>query len=490
MKSAWIANLSLHAKIRAIVLIVSGAALLGGFAALLAFQTLSSWTTIASRYETMAAVIGDQTSAALEFGQPEAAELVLASLRAETHVMAAAVYDARGTLFARYLRPGEQDTLKTPPAEPGRQRSERGELLVFQPIQSGGERIGTFYLRSDMEQVRQWVRINVVIMGLILLAVGALIPLLSGWLGRSVSAPVAELASVVQAVSAERDYSVRAQKRGDDEVGRLIDGFNDMLSQIQARDSAIARAQEVLEQRVQERTAELEASNKELETFSYSVSHDLRAPLRAMDGFSQVLLETRAAELDDEAKHYLQRIRLASQRMAELIDGLLDLARISRSSFERDRVDLAVLAAEIVRELRARDPEREVELAIAPTLPAHADPRLVRAALSNLLENAWKYTRRRAHARIELGASQQGGETVYFVRDDGAGFDMAYTRKLFGVFPRLHSEREFEGTGIGLATVQRIVQRHGGRIWAEAAVDKGATFFFTLGPAEKRSLSA
>jgi light-regulated signal transduction histidine kinase (bacteriophytochrome) len=245
-----------------------------------------------------------------------------------------------------------------------------------------------------------------------------------------------------------------------------------------------------LNQELQLRMAELETSNKELETFSYSVSHDLRAPLRALDGFSQVLLDTRADKLDDEAKHYLQRIRLASQRMAQLIDGLLDLARISRSNMRRDDIDLSALAAEIARDLQARDPSRAVELVIAPALHASADLRLVQAALANLLENAWKYTRHRAHARVEVGATEQHGETVYFVRDNGAGFDMAYARKLFGVFQRLHSEREFEGTGIGLATVQRIVQRHGGQIWAEAAVDQGATFFFTLNAAAERSLQA
>ena len=235
-----------------------------------------------------------------------------------------------------------------------------------------------------------------------------------------------------------------------------------------------------LEQRVVERTAQLEAANKELEAFSYSVSHDLRAPLRSIDGFSQALIEDYADKLDATGQDYLRRIRAACTRMGQLIDDLLNLSRLTRSDMCRKQVDLSALAEEVVIWLQKLQPERQVEIAIAPGLVAHGDQRLLRVALENLLENAWKFTAKRPRARIEFGATQLDGATVYFVRDNGAGFDMAYADKLFGVFQRLHTTAEFEGTGIGLATVQRIVTRHGGRVWAEGAVDQGATFYFTL----------
>jgi len=235
-----------------------------------------------------------------------------------------------------------------------------------------------------------------------------------------------------------------------------------------------------LEQRVIERTAQLDAANKELEAFSYSVSHDLRAPLRGIDGFSQALLEDYAGKLDDQGRGYLQRVRAASQRMAELIDDMLHLSRVTRAPMRRESVDLSALAASIAEELRRAQPERTVETVIQPGLAAEADARLLRVLLTNLLSNAWKFTAKQERARIEFGATRENGRPVYFVRDNGAGFDMQYAHKLFGAFQRLHAMDEFPGTGIGLATVQRIAHRHGGQVWAEAAVNHGAAFYFTL----------
>ena len=236
-----------------------------------------------------------------------------------------------------------------------------------------------------------------------------------------------------------------------------------------------------LEARVHERTAELETANRELEAFSYSVSHDLRAPLRAIDGFSQVLLEDYGANLDAEGLGYLERVRKAVQRMGHLIDDLLQLARVSRAEIHPAPVDLTRLAPEIIAELRETTPRREVAVSIAPGLSARGDPRLLQVVLANLIGNAWKYTGKTDYARIELGAARQDGETVYYVRDNGVGFDMQYAGKLFGAFQRMHNEHEFPGTGVGLATVARIIRRHGGRVWAESEPGKGATFFFTVG---------
>ena len=237
---------------------------------------------------------------------------------------------------------------------------------------------------------------------------------------------------------------------------------------------------ETLEQRVLERTMELEAVNKELESFSYSISHDLRAPLRHIDGFSQALLEDYSGNLDDQGKAYLDHVRGASQEMGRLIDDVLQLARVTRSDMHREPVDLSELARSVVTELEKGDKGRNVSIQIDDALLTHGDKRLLRILLVNLLGNAWKFTSKRDGAEIEFRQEEKDGQTVYFVRDNGVGFDMTFVGKLFGAFQRLHSVEEFEGTGIGLATVARVVNRHGGRVWAQGTVDKGATFYFTL----------
>lgn len=242
------------------------------------------------------------------------------------------------------------------------------------------------------------------------------------------------------------------------------------------------RLNESLEQRVIERTAQLEAANKELEAFSYSVSHDLRAPLRHINGFSQALLEDHADQLDDTGKQYLNEVRNASQEMAQLIDDVLRLARVTRSELKLEAVSLSELAIDLIAQYRKREPRRSVDVVIENGLAARGDKLLLKVMLDNLLGNAWKFTSQRELAEIHFGQQDENG--VFFVKDNGSGFDMAYSDKLFGAFQRLHGNDEFEGTGIGLATVQRVINRHAGRVWAEAEVGKGATLFFTLPPAD------
>ena len=232
-----------------------------------------------------------------------------------------------------------------------------------------------------------------------------------------------------------------------------------------------------------------EAASAELEAFSYSVAHDLRAPLRAIDGYSEALLDDYADKLDDEGQRHLRSVRKAAQRMADLIDDLLTLSRTSRAELRRERADLTALARASVDRLRRIDPTRAVDVIVEEGLTALADPRLVAVALDNLVGNAWKFTSKKPQARIEIGKTQEqrtGGAATFFVRDDGVGFDMAYVEKLFNPFHRLHAPAEYEGTGIGLATVHRIVRRHGGRTWAEGAVHAGATIYFTLEADEER----
>jgi two-component system NtrC family sensor kinase len=271
---------------------------------------------------------------------------------------------------------------------------------------------------------------------------------------------------------------VRAQlrrKQFEDENRRIREQL--LNNEIEATE---ARAAKELAETRAELLADLKVKNQELESFSYSVSHDLRAPLRSIDGFSQALMEDHADQLSHEALEKLQRVRTASQRMSQLIDDLLKLSRLTRSEMHRTNFDLSAVAKSVAQNLQDADPQRRVDVTIASDVKVHADEGLMRIVLENLLGNAWKFTSKIENPRVEFGTRVNEGATVYFVRDNGAGFDMAYKEKLFGAFQRLHGPKDFPGTGIGLATVNRIVSRHGGHITADAAIGKGATFSFTL----------
>ena len=264
------------------------------------------------------------------------------------------------------------------------------------------------------------------------------------------------------------------------ENARLFEKLNIELKERKKAEKEVQQLNQELEQRVIERTTQLEATNKELESFSYSVSHDLRAPLRSIDGFSYALLEDYYEQLDEKGKNYLNRVREAAQRMAQLIDDLLNLARVTRASMNPGRVDLSAIAKLICDELMEDDKQRSAEFIITPDMVDRADSTLMKIVLQNLLDNAWKFSSKRAETRIEFGMLDKHGIRTYFIRDNGAGFNMKYADKLFSPFQRLHQSTEFPGTGIGLATIQRIIQRHKGKVWAEGEVDKGATIYFTL----------
>lgn len=259
-----------------------------------------------------------------------------------------------------------------------------------------------------------------------------------------------------------------------------LEGFITDITESKHMEAELQKYREHLENEVKKRTHELLAANKELESFSYSVSHDLRAPLRAIDGFSKALLDDYNDKLDAEGKDFLNRIRGASQKMAALIDDMLKLSRLTIEEMKYVSIDLSEMADRIINDLKLYEQNRTVEFINAPGLFVNGDPQLIHAAMENLLGNAWKFTSREKNAIIEFGVEVIGNEKIFFIRDNGAGFDTAYSDKLFGAFQRLHTVSEFPGTGIGLAIVQRVINRHGGRIWAESIVDKGTTFYFTI----------
>lgn len=326
-----------------------------------------------------------------------------------------------------------------------------------------------------LAQAKRFLR-RMTIIGLVLLVLGLSIAV---GLSYRITRPLDSLTKAAVDIS-NGNYARLVSVHSQDELGVLAQTFNTMAAKVQ-------NAQHELEMKVHDRTLQLQAANKELEAFSYSVSHDLRAPLRHINGFSQALLEDYADQLDDVGKGYLREVRGASQEMAQLIDDLLQLARVTRSDLRREPVNLSHIAEEVIAELQKSTVERAVTVKIEAGLMAQGDTHLLRVVLSNLLGNAWKFTSKREQAEIIFGREGEAGEPTYFVRDNGAGFEMAYVNKLFGAFQRLHSAGDFEGTGIGLATVQRVIHRHGGRVWAEGRVNHGATFYFTLPNSRKES---
>jgi len=481
-------------KLTAILLLISCLVLLLTAAAFVTYQIIRFRQGTVTNLATLGRVIAANSTASLAFANEADATEVLSALRALPQVVAAALYDKEGRLFARYPADLPRDGVPARPGDDGF-RFEPGHVIGFEPVAEGGNpRLGTLYIKSDLRAMWRALRLSAAIaagaMAVSLLAAYFVAGLLQGW----ISQPILALADTARAVSARQDYSVRAPQLGADELGALTGAFNQMLGHIEDQDRELRRHATDLEQRVAERTQELEerhealrrqaaellAANQELDAFAYSVSHDLRAPLRSIDGFSQVLLEDFAEQLGEAGRDSLRRVRAASQRMAALIDDLLKLARVTRVEMRTTTVDVSGMARDIAAELQRTDSARHVEFAIAPGLQARADAPLIRVVLENLLRNSWKYTAKKPQAHIEFGSVDANGGRAFMVRDDGAGFDMKYMDKLFGVFQRLHSTAEFEGTGVGLATVRRIITRHGGQIWAEAAVDQGATFYFTL----------
>jgi signal transduction histidine kinase len=481
-------------KLTAILLLISGLVLSLTSAAFVTYQVVTFRQAIRKNLATRSRILAANSTAALAFANERDAAEILDALKYDAHMAAGALYDQGGRVFATY--PARPAAGLIPPApQPDGYRFEGGRLVGFTPVAQGGnQRLGTLYLASDTKDVSDALRLSgiiaLVVLAIALLAAYALAATLQG----RISEPILALVNTATAVATRQDYFARAPKFGEDELGQLTDAFNQMLGRLEEQKKELQQHTVRLEQRVAERTEELEhrnealrrnaaellAANTELDAFAYSVSHDLRAPLRSIDGFSQVVLEDYAPQLGDAGRDALQRVRAASQRMAALIDDLLKLARVTRAEMRTERVDLSGIAQEIVLDIQRATPDREVEFAIAPGLEAEGDSRLLRVVLDNLLRNGWKYSAKQPKPRVEFTAVDQNGDRVFVVRDNGAGFDMRYADKLFGVFQRLHSASEFEGTGVGLATVRRIVNRHGGRIWAEGVVDQGATFYFTL----------
>jgi signal transduction histidine kinase len=469
---------SISTRLTMMNMLVSGVALLLACAGFFAYDQITFRQTMIRTLSAQAEIIGSNSVSAILFNDPQAARSTLSALRNSQHISSAGIFTREGRTLAQYSRESGDEVLAVPALPPNQIEAYRfgaTHVVLVREILSEGKPIGYVYIRASLEELDQRLRRYALIAVAVLLISLVSAILVSSAFRKSVAQPIIELANTAQEISRNKNYDIRVHPPAEaNELAVLVDSFNEMLGELR-------KSHEELERRVFDRTRELVSANRELEAFSYSVSHDLRGPLDAINGFSYLLLNQYGNRLEPQAGQLIENIRAGSRRMTALIDDLLNLSRVTSSVMHSERVDLCEIARSVMDELCHGAPQRKAEFIAPESAEVSGDARLLRIAMENLLRNSWKYTSRHNQTHIEFGTTSDNGRTIYFVKDDGAGFDMRSAERLFQPFQRLHSGAEFPGNGVGLATVRRIIQRHGGEIWAQGAVEQGATFFFTLG---------
>ncbi|HEX5419103.1 MAG TPA: ATP-binding protein [Gammaproteobacteria bacterium] len=489
------ARYSLNRKLLLVLAATTASALLITGAAMAVYDIATARRTSIDDLAAQADILGLAAEPALEFDDPRSAKESLELLKAKPSIVDAAIYTAKGTLFASYSSSSSAAPSTDFPDLPGADglRFEGNALSLFKRIDSNGEILGTVFLRARYSLAERLLDFLGIAGAVMVFSFSASL-LMSRRLQQSITRPILGVTTAAREVIEHRDFSTRVPKTTDDEIGVLVDAFNGMLAEIGAQHEGLESSNRQLEQaeerlrtlnaeleaRVAARTAELEAANKDLEGFSYSVSHDLRAPIRAITGFCSLLEADHQNQLDAEAQRKLGIVKSEAERMGTLIDDLLAFSRLGRKALRPTQLDMTELARGVFERLTGGEQAQNIEFRLGSLPGAAGDRSLFEQVWTNLLSNAIKFSAKKDHPKIEVGGLSDEREHVYFVRDNGAGFDPSYSTRLFGVFQRLHHDHEFAGTGVGLALVHKIVTRHGGRIWAEGKPCEGATFHFTL----------
>ncbi len=476
---------SIASRLTRMNLVVCGTALLLAYISFVFYDLFSLRQGLRAELDTEAQIIGSNCVAPLLFDDPQAAQSTLAALRGSPHVLAAAIYTKDGQTFATFARPDSSIVRLTPRLASGERSGYWSfgdqQILYGRRIESQNAEVGSVYILAETTDVAYRVRQFGLLSAGILIICFIIALVATTTIRRLISKPLTALAQTALVVSREKNYAIRAQSPGgSDEISLLITSFNEMLEQIQQRDYALEESRRGLEQKVQERTAELQAANRELEAFSYSVAHDLRGPLQQITNLGFLLQNSAEIPSGSDSAKLAVKLMDGARRMSTLIDDLLNLSRAASSPLHYRPIDISHMVQSILDPLMAEKGDREVKVTVSPGAHAIADEGLILLVLENLLRNAWKYSSKRNPSKIEFGFRETADEIVFFVQDNGVGFNPNYADRLFRPFQRLHSHVDFPGTGVGLATVQRIIARHGGRVWAEGSVDQGARFSFSL----------
>ncbi|MDB6123718.1 MAG: hypothetical protein JWQ71_2711 [Pedosphaera sp.] len=479
-------NTPIKRKLTVIILLISTAVLLITCAAFFAYDLFTFRQSMVAHLSTLAEMTASTSTAALAFDNPKDAQETLSALKAEQHIVAACLYDKDGKFFAAYPANSPTNNFPTAP-EPAGLRFEGSYLVAFQPAMQSGGLQGTLYLKSDMGALYERIRLYSLIVLLVMLGSFIVAYLLSSLLQSQISQPLLQLAETAKAVSERQDYSVRAAKLGRDEFGLLTDAFNNMLEQIHNRDLALQEAQQKLrqhaddlEKRVAERTARLSETIAELEAFSYSISHDMRAPLRAMQGYSDYVMENYGEKIGPEGQQYLQRINRAGMRLDTLIQDILSYSRAARAQMDLHPVDLEKLLDDIIQQYPGFQPP-QVEITIEKPLGSViAHEASLTQVISNLLGNAIKFVQPGQTPRIKIRAEPRGDDLRLWFEDNGIGIASKDLNRIFAIFERVHAERTYEGTGIGLSIVRKAIERMGGQVGVESELGKGSKFWIQI----------
>jgi signal transduction histidine kinase len=475
---------SIAGKLTRMNLMVCGIALILAYVSFLIYDLYALRQALLSDLGAEAQIVGTNCVAPLLFDDPQTAQSTLGALRGSPHVLSAVVFTADKQPFASYQR-GDSGFNESPRLADGQFTGYwsvgRSRILLGRRILSQGKEVGSVYILAETTDVAHRARQFGLISAGILILCFVVALLATSTIRKLISSPLTALAHTAVVVSQQRNYSIRAESPGgSDELSLLIKSFNEMLEQIQQRDYALEESRRGLEKKVQERTAELVAANQELEAFSYSVAHDLRGPLQQLTNLVFLLQHSGDIPQDSASAKLTDKLVDGTRRMSSMIDDLLNLSRASSSPLHYRSLDLSHMVESILEPMMAEKGDRTVELVISPGAHAIGDEGLISLLLENLIRNAWKYSSKRDPARIEFGYREAANEVSFFVQDNGVGFNPNYADRLFRPFQRLHSHVDFPGTGVGLATVQRIIARHGGKVWAEGSVDGGAKFSFSL----------